>query len=164
MSASPQPTSPRDNVVVRLVLRAGSQVWATLALPLLAIVLALIAGAVVIILTSALEPGKPMDFGLPLRAYGALLEGSLGSENGRTSTLVQAAPLILAGLGIGLGELGRLGCRLVGCVEDRDLGIDGLGALREQRGALQGLQLRAACSGAHVDLALDGRRAQVDYG
>jgi ABC-type uncharacterized transport system permease subunit len=103
MSASPQPTSLRDNVVVRLVLRAGRHVWATLALPLLAIVLALIAGAVVIILTSALEPGKPMDFGLPLRAYGALLEGSLGSENGRTSTLVQAAPLILAGLGIGLG-------------------------------------------------------------
>jgi simple sugar transport system permease protein len=103
MSASRRPTSVRDNMVVRVLLRAGSQVWAQLALPLLAIVLALIAGAVVIILTSALEPGKPMDFGLPLRAYGALLEGSLGSENGRTSTLVQAAPLILAGLGIGLG-------------------------------------------------------------
>jgi simple sugar transport system permease protein len=103
MSAAPQPARRRDNAIVRLAMRAGGQIWANLALPVLAIALALIAGAVVIILTSALEPGKPMDFGLPLRAYGALLDGSLGSENGRVSTLVQAAPLILAGLGIGLG-------------------------------------------------------------
>jgi simple sugar transport system permease protein len=100
--SQPAPTV-RDNAVVRLLLRVGGQVWSQLALPVVAIVLALIAGAVVIILTSALEPGQPMDFGLPLRAYGALLEGSLGSENGRVSTFVQAAPLILAGLGIGLG-------------------------------------------------------------
>lgn len=76
--------------------------WAALALPLVAILLAFVAGSVVIILTSALEPGKPMDLGLPLRAYGALLEGAL-NENGRVSTFVQAAPLLLAGLGIGLG-------------------------------------------------------------
>lgn len=102
--SQPQPApSVRDNVVVRLVLRAGSQIWSQLALPVLAIALAFVAGAVVIILTSALEPGQSIDFGLPLRAYGALLQGSLGSDNGRTSTLVQAAPLILAGLGVGLG-------------------------------------------------------------
>lgn len=122
MSASPQPAGLRDNAAVRLVLRAGGQIWANLAMPVLAIALALIAGAVVIILTSALEPGKPMDFGLPLRAYGALLNGSLGSENGRTSTLVQAAPLILAGLGIGLGfkaglfNIGGRGQFLIGAV------------------------------------------------
>jgi simple sugar transport system permease protein len=122
MSESPQPASVRDNVVVGLLLRAGNQIWANLALPLLAIVLALIAGAVVIILTSALEPGKPMDLGLPLRAYGALLEGSLGSETGRVSTLVQAAPLMLAGLGIGLGfkaglfNIGAQGQFLMGAV------------------------------------------------
>src|SRR5512141_673458 len=122
MSESPQPATLRDNAAVRLVLRAGSQIWANLAMPLLAIVLALIAGAVVIILTSALQPGKPMDFGLPLRAYGALLDGSLGSENGRTSTLVQAAPLMLAGLGIGLGfkaglfNIGGRGQFLIGAV------------------------------------------------
>lgn len=103
MAEQQQPPTRSQNAAVRLVLNAGTQIWSQLALPALAILLALIAGAVVIILTSALEPGKPMDLGLPLRAYGALLEGSLGSENGRVSTLVQAAPLILAGLGIGLG-------------------------------------------------------------
>jgi simple sugar transport system permease protein len=80
----------------------GDRVWATAALPLLAIALALVAGALVIIPTSALEPGAGFDLGLPLRAYGALLEGSLGSENARVSTLVQTAPLILAALGIGI--------------------------------------------------------------
>ncbi len=104
MTAQPQQPPPHtQNAAVRAVMNAGAQIWSQLALPVLAIVLALVAGAVVIILTSALTPGKPIDFGLPLRAYGALLEGSLGSENGRTSTLVQAAPLILAGLGVGLG-------------------------------------------------------------
>ena len=103
MTEAPRPAGMRENAIVRWLLRAGAQIWSQLALPLLAIALALVAGAIVIILTSALEPGKPMDFGLPLRAYGALLEGSLGSENGRVSTLVQAAPLMLAGLGIGLG-------------------------------------------------------------
>lgn len=121
--AEPQHQPKRtQNAAVRLVMNAGSQIWSQLALPLLAIVLALVAGAVVIILTSALSPGKPMDFGLPLRAYGALLEGSLGSENGRVSTLVQAAPLILAGLGIGLGfkaglfNIGAQGQFLLGAV------------------------------------------------
>jgi simple sugar transport system permease protein len=100
----------------------GSQAWATLALPLLSILLALVAGAVVIILTSALKPGQEIDFGLPLRAYGALLDGSLGGENGRVSTLVQAAPLILAALGIGVGfkaglfNIGARGQFLLGAV------------------------------------------------
>lgn len=120
--AEPQQPTRTQNAAVRFVMNAGSQIWSQLALPLLAIVLALVAGAVVIILTSALSPGKPMDFGLPLRAYGALLEGSLGSENGRVSTLVQAAPLILAGLGIGLGfkaglfNIGAQGQFLLGAV------------------------------------------------
>jgi simple sugar transport system permease protein len=90
--------SPAPNRLTRL----GNQVWGTMALPLLSIVLALVVGAIVIVLTSALEPGKPLNFALPLEAYGALFEGSLGGENGRVSTLVQATPLILAALGIGL--------------------------------------------------------------
>ena len=82
----------------------GNQVWSAVALPLLAIVLALIVGAIVIILTGALEPGASISLTLPLEAYAALWEGSLGSANGRVSTLVQAAPLILAGLGVGLAS------------------------------------------------------------
>jgi simple sugar transport system permease protein len=77
--------------------------WATLALPVVAIFLALVAGAVVIILSSALVPGHTFDPGLPVTAYQALFEGSLGSDNARVETLVQAAPLLLAALGIGLG-------------------------------------------------------------
>jgi simple sugar transport system permease protein len=82
--------------------RFGDQVWSALALPLLSILLALVVGGVVIILTSALEPGASINLALPFEAYGALFQGSLGSANGRVSTLVQAAPLMLAGLGIGL--------------------------------------------------------------
>jgi general nucleoside transport system permease protein len=81
----------------------AGQAWSVLAMPLLAILLALVVGAVVIILTSSLEPGASFDIGLPFRAYKALFDGSLGSENGRVSTLIQAAPLMLAGLGVGLG-------------------------------------------------------------
>ncbi len=87
---------------------AVRQTWAQLALPLVAIILAVLAGAVVIVLSSWLVPGHQFDLGLPLTAYSALFEGSLGSDNGRVETLVQAAPLMLAGLGIGLGFRGGL--------------------------------------------------------
>jgi general nucleoside transport system permease protein len=93
-----------------------------MAMPLLAIVLALLVGAVVIILTSALKPGVGFDWGLPLRAYKALWDGSVGSPNGRVTTLVQAAPLMLAGLGVGLGfkaglfNIGAQGQYLLGAV------------------------------------------------
>jgi general nucleoside transport system permease protein len=130
----PKPTAPpeqppasptnveRDSVVAR---RAGSlarQAWDTLALPLLAIVLALVTGAIVIVLTSALRPGAGIDPGLPLQAYAALFNGSLGSETGRVSTLVQTAPLLLTALGIGfafkagLFNIGGLGQFLLGAV------------------------------------------------
>jgi ABC-type uncharacterized transport system permease subunit len=98
------------------------QAWSTLALPFLAILLALVAGAVVILLSSALVPGHPFDPSLPFTAYGALFEGSLGSENAQVETLVQATPLLLAALGIGLGfkaglfNIGAQGQFLVGAV------------------------------------------------
>jgi ABC-type uncharacterized transport system permease subunit len=102
----PKPASPtNESGGSQMMARARSiagQIWSALAMPLLSIFLALIVGAIVIILTSALEPGASIDVGLPLRAYQALFQGALGSENGRTSTLVQTAPLILAGLGVGL--------------------------------------------------------------
>ncbi|CAN5753097.1 ABC transporter permease [soil metagenome] len=108
--------------LVEYARRVAGTAWSTLALPLVAIVLALVAGAVVIILTSALRPGSEIDPGLPLRAYGALFQGSLGSENARVSTLVQATPLLLAALGIGLAfkaglfNIGAQGQFLLGAV------------------------------------------------
>ncbi len=116
--------NPRDAWLSR-VRSFGDRIWSTMALPLLSIVLALVVGAVVIIMSSALEPGKPLDFGLPLRAYSALFDGSLGGENGRVSMFVQAAPLLLSALGVGLafkaglfniGAQGQFLLGAVGCV------------------------------------------------
>ena len=108
-AAAPQPASPtnepRADKGPSFSVRARSvaeQVWDAVAMPLISIVLALIVGGVIIVLTSALEPAATIDLGLPFRAYSALWEGSLGSATGRVSTLVQTAPLILAGLGVGL--------------------------------------------------------------
>ncbi len=90
--------------------------------PLIAIVLALVVGAVGITLFSGLVPGHSnFDVGLPVAAYAALLEG-VATPNGLTSTLVYATPLILAGLGIALGfkaglfNIGGRGQFLMGAV------------------------------------------------
>ncbi|MGC8633429.1 MAG: ABC transporter permease subunit [Candidatus Limnocylindrales bacterium] len=67
--------------------------------PVAAVALALLVGAVGIALFSGLLPaGKPLDVGLPARAYYALFTGAIS-----TQTFVYATPLILAGLGVALG-------------------------------------------------------------
>ncbi len=71
-------------------------------LPLAAIGLALIVGAVIMIVTSPLVRGE-FNFALPFVAYGALLSGSVGSIDAIISTLSSATPLILAGLAVGIG-------------------------------------------------------------
>ena len=111
----------------RSMRRIGRHAWDVLAVPVVSIILALLVGAVVILATSILVPGTKLDaalLGLPLRAYGALFCGSAGSPlptfhllivtgplvgcsggrwDGFIETFVQATPLILAGLGVGLG-------------------------------------------------------------
>jgi ABC-type uncharacterized transport system permease subunit len=70
--------------------------WTTLVvIPLLAVVSALIVGAVIIVLTDG--------FGAVLPAYQALLQGSFGSWNSISETLLAATPLILAGLSVAVG-------------------------------------------------------------
>jgi simple sugar transport system permease protein len=69
-------------------------------LPLGAILLALVVGAIVIIASSPLVTGH-LDLLLPVTTYLAILQGSLGSVNGLVDTFVDATPLILVGLGIG---------------------------------------------------------------
>jgi simple sugar transport system permease protein len=69
-----------------------------------AIVLALVVGGVGIMLFSGLPSGhKAFDWGLPIKAYSALFSGALGSSDGIIQTLVYSTPLILAGLGVGIG-------------------------------------------------------------
>ncbi len=137
----PPPVSPTNTQggrgATNMARSIAGQAWSVLAMPVLAIFLALIVGAVVIVLTSSLAPGAKFDLGLPLRAYEALLNGSLGSADGRVTTLVEAAPLILAGLGVGLGfkaglfNIGAQGQFLIGAVSAVAAGV----ALRDS-GAL----------------------------
>lgn len=94
---------------------------APLILPACALLLALVAGAVFIVLSSPLVEGQ-FDVGLPLKAYGALVSGSLLSVNGWIDTLVNATPLMLAGLSValcfkaGLFNIGAQGQTLIGAL------------------------------------------------
>jgi simple sugar transport system permease protein len=87
-------------------------------MPLLAIVLALLLGAVIMLLSSPLIFG--FDPTLPLVAYKALAEGAFASFDGIVTTVVNATPLILAGLAVGVAfkaglfNIGAQGQFLVG--------------------------------------------------
>jgi general nucleoside transport system permease protein len=80
------------------IARLGRQ----LAVPVGAILLALLVGAVVLIASSPLAAGG-LDITLPLRTYWALIQGSVLSFNAIVDTIVNATPLILVGLAVGLG-------------------------------------------------------------
>jgi general nucleoside transport system permease protein len=107
--------------------------WRTALVPLCAVVLAVLVGAVIMILSSGFAAGgfQPL---LPLTAYGALLQGSVFSINGLVSTTVQAAPLILAGLAVGVGfkaglfNIGASGQFLLGAVAAAGVGAQMSGA------------------------------------
>ncbi|MFN2418465.1 MAG: ABC transporter permease [Candidatus Limnocylindria bacterium] len=115
----PQP-SPRR--------RSRGRLLGTILLPGTAIVLALLVGAVIMIASSPLVGGA-IDPALPLTAYGALVAGSLGSLNAIINTLVQATPLILAGLAVGVGfkaglfNIGAQGQFLMGGLAAAAMGV-----------------------------------------
>jgi simple sugar transport system permease protein len=70
-------------------------------MPIIAIGLALVVGAVVIY-ASLLITGKPIEPFLPLEAYAALFVGAFGGLDAIVGTLATTAPLILGGLSVGL--------------------------------------------------------------
>jgi simple sugar transport system permease protein len=92
-----------------------------IAIPSLAIILALAVGGVVMILSSPLVNGS-LDVTLPFVAYAALASGAFGSVDAIVQTVVSATPLILAGLAVGIGfkaglfNIGAQGQFLVGAV------------------------------------------------
>jgi general nucleoside transport system permease protein len=101
------PGGPRTPKEAQRWRAALSRIWALSAVPLAAIVFALIAGTLLIIGSSFLAVGR-FEPTLPLTAYRALLEGSLGIGArdpfiALRSTMVNTAPLLLAGLAVGLG-------------------------------------------------------------
>jgi general nucleoside transport system permease protein len=81
-------------------------------LPLLAVPVAFLIGAIMLLLLKA-------D---PLRAYGVLLEGAFGNLSGITQTLAKATPLLLVGLGVviafrgGVINIGGEGQLIVGAL------------------------------------------------
>ena len=92
-----------------------------LLLPAGTVVLALLVGAVALVASSPLVKGY-VDLGLPLATYAALVQGSILSINGLVDTIVNATPLILVGLAVGLGfkaglfNIGGQGQFLMGAV------------------------------------------------
>ena len=88
--------------------------WRTLAVTLAAIVLALLVGAVLMVVSDSdvitlyaylfTAPGLPLgaSWEKVASAYGALVVGAVGSPSALAATTNQAAPLICAGLGVGL--------------------------------------------------------------
>jgi len=93
-----RPTTGRSPVASVIL-----SVWSLIAVPLVAILMALVVGAVVIVLSSVLVLKNPFDPTLPITAYAALAQGSLGSYDSLVSTLVITTPLLLAGLGVAIG-------------------------------------------------------------
>ena len=85
--------------------RAEAPLWRRvvqlIAVPTVAVVGALIVGAIIVILSS-LASGE-LDLLLPLQAYGNLFEGAFGSLRGILFSIVSATPLILGGMAVGLG-------------------------------------------------------------
>jgi ABC-type uncharacterized transport system permease subunit len=115
-------------------------VWYVAAVPILCIFLALLAGSVLIILSS-LATSDQIDFLLPIVAYESLIEGATGlsfldvTDDGTalalsvdpelaaralTSTIAAATPLVMTGLAVGVGlkaglfNIGGTGQVLVG--------------------------------------------------
>jgi simple sugar transport system permease protein len=100
-------------------MRTARRIVSLSVIPVASIVLALLLGSLLIIVSS-LADGGGLDFGLPVVAYGSLLEGAFGSERALVNTVAAAAPLVLTGLAVGFGfkaglfNIGGTGQVLVG--------------------------------------------------
>ena len=111
------------------VRRVSRRLWSLAALPLISIVLALLVGAVVIIASQLVLPGRPFDLFLPLTAYAALLQGAVGSFDGIVDTAVSTTPLVLGGLSValafkaGLFNIGAQGQFLLGALGSVAMGV-----------------------------------------
>ena len=112
----------------------GRRVWSAIGLPLVAIVLAMLVGAVVIIASELLVGGGQLNWSKPLEAYGALFQGAFGGTDAVVQTAVSTAPLLLAALGVGFGfksglfNIGAQGQYLTGALGAVAVGVALAGA------------------------------------
>ncbi len=118
---TPEPTNPVKDTekptvkpsFFRRLVGADADLNEVLLLPVLAVVTALILGAFVIVLTDpelwrlfrsdGFGPWIGESLGAVGGAYAGLFEGSFGSLNAVSETLVSASPVILAGLSVAVG-------------------------------------------------------------
>jgi ABC-type uncharacterized transport system permease subunit len=106
-------------ISMRLERRTATPLAMRIAVPVLAVVGGLMAGAVVM----ALGGHDPVD------AYLSMWEGSLGSTDGLQSTLIKATPLILTGLAVavalrvGLWNIGGEGQLIMGAIAATGVGL-----------------------------------------
>ena len=103
------------------------QIWRSISVPLVAVLLGLLIGALLLIASGA----------NPIEAYSALLKGAFGTPVAVQRTLEKATPLIFSGLAVafafkaGLFNIGAQGQLLVGAVVAAFVGfsIEGLPAI-----------------------------------
>ena len=111
--------APQASVPPRLPRDPLKRAWAVSVVPLASIVLALLVGSILIV-ASSLTTKAGFDPTLPLQAYLSLLQGSFGSDSALLNTAVNAAPLALTGLAVGVGfkaglfNIGATGQLLIG--------------------------------------------------
>jgi ABC-type uncharacterized transport system permease subunit len=111
------------------------RVWGIVALPVISIVLSIVLGSVVIIVSEWLVDGQ-LKPELAVRAYAALVNGSVGSVSAIVNTLVSTVPLLLGGLSVGLAfkaglfNIGAQGHFLMGALGSVIVGVQ----LREAPG------------------------------
>jgi ABC-type uncharacterized transport system permease subunit len=102
MSATPA-TPPRDATRSSRL----RQIRAAIVLPVAALVLAVLIGSIFVYVAAWIKDGK-LVLDQPLKAYGALISGSLLSFDAFVTTLVFTSPLVLGGLAVALGFKGGL--------------------------------------------------------
>src|SRR6266404_6535905 len=122
--SGPEQRTPAANLLIWL-----RKLGTSIGRPVFAVVLAMVAGIIVIMITS---PGSLGDrFTEAISAYQALLSGSFGSLQSLSYTLVNATPLIFAGLSVaiafraGLFNIGAEGQLAVGALTACAIGIKG---------------------------------------
>ena len=115
-------TAAAGSAPVRAAAGLVARAWSVVAVPLVVTVLSVLLGALIMLFSELLVPGKKFDWGLPLTAYSALVNGAVGRPDAIVSTLVYSTPLVFGGLAVGFGfkaglfNIGAQGQFLVGAL------------------------------------------------
>jgi simple sugar transport system permease protein len=112
---------PSKSNFLRTILNVilNENVWRTVAIQVVAVLLAVLIGAVILLVSGA----------NPIQAYGALLKGSFGTMTALGRTLEKATPLIFGGLAVafafkaGMFNIGAQGQLLMGAITAAFLGF-----------------------------------------